>query len=342
MTNIPLFGSSASLISPPDGTVTSGYFPLQYYPAEHLNYYTNATTQAVQEIVSLIQAVGLSPSSSVQLPTTISGILSGLAPTISKLAFNLPSSTVTLDPSAIVRGIDQGLLYTWVSNTSFSIGAGCRGNDTFVSTMYLASALTKTTSVWAVGSAAGGLDTGSIAANTWYYIFLIKRPDTGVVDILFSTSPTAPTMPTDYTLKRLFQAVKTNGSNQFIQTLCYADGTQEWLVPFSDVNDATLTTAKKSYPLLSAPNVFCRVSFFTAAANAVVGARIQIYGNTNLTDSADSTNPPNAVLTCSVGAVGQYIVVPIMVISGTLYARSSGSSTTLVATSRDFNIRPFC
>lgn len=54
---------------------------------------------------------------------------------------------------------------------------------------------------WAVGTNQGGLDTGSIA-NTTYHVWLIRRPDTGVVDALFSASATSPTMPANYTQKR--------------------------------------------------------------------------------------------------------------------------------------------
>ena len=54
---------------------------------------------------------------------------------------------------------------------------------------------------WAVGTNQGGLDTGAIA-NTTYHVWIIQRPDTGVVDALFSTSATAPTMPANYTIKR--------------------------------------------------------------------------------------------------------------------------------------------
>jgi hypothetical protein len=68
--------------------------------------------------------------------------------------------------------------------------------------MVLASALTKRLDAsWAVGSGNGGLDTGSIANNT-YHVWLIQRSDTGVVDALFSLSATSPTMPTDYDRKR--------------------------------------------------------------------------------------------------------------------------------------------
>jgi len=69
--------------------------------------------------------------------------------------------------------------------------------------MTLASGLTKRLDAnWAVGTNQGGLDTGSIA-NTTYYVWLIQRSDTGVVDALFSLSSTSPTMPSNYDRKRL-------------------------------------------------------------------------------------------------------------------------------------------
>jgi hypothetical protein len=53
---------------------------------------------------------------------------------------------------------------------------------------------------------------GTPDASTWYYLWLIQRPDTGVVDALFSESASAPTMPSGYTRKRLIGAVLTDGS----------------------------------------------------------------------------------------------------------------------------------
>ena len=69
---------------------------------------------------------------------------------------------------------------------------------------------------WSVGSAAGGLDTGSIAADTWYHLWVIMRSDTHVVDFLFSVSATSPTMPTDYDFKRRIGAVLTDSSSNII------------------------------------------------------------------------------------------------------------------------------
>ncbi|XAI95125.1 hypothetical protein [Microcystis phage Mwe-JY13] len=79
--------------------------------------------------------------------------------------------------------------------------------------MALAAPITKRLdAAWAVGSGNGGRDTGSIA-NTTYHVWLIQRSDTGVVDALFSTSATSPTMPTNYDRKRRIGAIiRTSGS----------------------------------------------------------------------------------------------------------------------------------
>lgn len=89
------------------------------------------------------------------------------------------------------------------ATNDIDIAAGSAGSDDAVSAlMALTSALTKRLDAgWAVGTNQGGLDTGAIA-NTTYHVWLIRRSDTGVVDALFSTSATAPTMPANYDQKR--------------------------------------------------------------------------------------------------------------------------------------------
>ena len=78
--------------------------------------------------------------------------------------------------------------------------------------MSLTTAITKTTGAWAVGTGNGGLDTGAVAASTWYHVYVIQRTDTGVVDGLLSTSASAPTMPANYTKKRRIGSVLTDAS----------------------------------------------------------------------------------------------------------------------------------
>lgn len=87
------------------------------------------------------------------------------------------------------------------------IAAGSARDSTNAANLILAATLTKRLdAAWAVGTNQGGLDTGSIA-NTTYHVWLIKRSDTGVVDALFSTSATAPTMPANYDYKQRIGAI---------------------------------------------------------------------------------------------------------------------------------------
>jgi hypothetical protein len=93
------------------------------------------------------------------------------------------------------------------ATNDIDVAVGRARDSTDSDTMILASALTKRLdATWAVGTGAGMCDTGVIS-NAWWNIFLIKRIDTGVVDILASLSATAPTMPTGYTLFRRIGAI---------------------------------------------------------------------------------------------------------------------------------------
>jgi hypothetical protein len=61
-------------------------------------------------------------------------------------------------------------------------------------------------------SGAGGLDTGSEASSTWYYIYMISDGD-ATHELLLSASPTSPTLPGGYPYKRLIGAVYNDSSS---------------------------------------------------------------------------------------------------------------------------------
>lgn len=106
------------------------------------------------------------------------------------------------------------------ATNDIDIAAGSARDSTDAGNISLASAITKRLdAAWAVGSGNGGLDTGSIA-NTTYHVHLIKRVDTGVVDVLFSLSASAPTMPTNYTLSRRIGSILRESAAMvgFVQT----------------------------------------------------------------------------------------------------------------------------
>jgi len=93
---------------------------------------------------------------------------------------------------------------------NISVGRRCNGDGS--ANMVLASAMTKRIdAAWTAGTNQGGLDTGTVAAGTWYHVFLIKNTTSGAVDVLMSAS-LSPTMPTGYTKKRRLGSILTDGS----------------------------------------------------------------------------------------------------------------------------------
>jgi hypothetical protein len=66
------------------------------------------------------------------------------------------------------------------------------GTGKYLSTRNWNNTITMTT------SGAGGLDTGSVAASTWYYMYAITKDD-GTKACIASLSSTSPLLPTDYT-----------------------------------------------------------------------------------------------------------------------------------------------
>lgn len=69
----------------------------------------------------------------------------------------------------------------------------------------------------AAGTGVGGLDTGSLGASAWYYVYAISNGTT--TSTLLSTSATTPTMPSGYVYKYRIGAVRTGGSSTFLRTL---------------------------------------------------------------------------------------------------------------------------
>lgn len=106
--------------------------------------------------------------------------------------------------------------------------------------MTLSASLTKRLDAsWAVGTGNGGLDTGSIA-NTTYHVWLIQHGDSQVVDALFSTSASAPTMPSGYTRKRRIGSIMRIGGA--IKAFSQVDDEFLWLVPVRDAAGTTWNT----------------------------------------------------------------------------------------------------
>jgi hypothetical protein len=118
-----------------------------------------------------------------------------------------------------------------------SAGAGSQTNVTISAgsttrfKQWLTSTLTKDlSSNWAVGDTNGGLATGSAAADTWYYVFLILNSGTSVVDAGFDTSLTAVNLlaASGYDKYRLLGAVKTKNASTDLHIILQDEEQFRW------------------------------------------------------------------------------------------------------------------
>ncbi|MBR0741153.1 hypothetical protein JQ581_29900 [Bradyrhizobium liaoningense] len=166
--------------------------------------------------------------------------------------------------AAVLHGHLWGLSLSMTgSSATFSVAPGVAADSTASDKMTLVAALSKTTGAWAPGSGNGALDTGTIANNTWYHVFIIKNPATAAVDALISMTPLGPAVPSGFTLSRRIGSMKTNASGQWV--LFHQLGDEFlWDVPVGDVNTAsfgvTSTLFALSVPTGIQVNALCRIA----------------------------------------------------------------------------------
>ena len=134
------------------------------------------------------------------------------------LAGGVPKAYV--DSSVALRGYIDGLILSNDTDTDHDINitAGVATDAGNAVLMSLSSETTKQIdAAWSVGDDAGGMLSGSVAADTWYHVFLIRRSDTGVVDAGFYTAlDPSGVLPTNYDQYRRIGSVLTDGSANII------------------------------------------------------------------------------------------------------------------------------
>jgi len=196
-----------------------------------------------------------------------------------------------------LRGYIDGLVLSYSSTTAVAVSAGVCADSTNAYLLSLSS-FTKTlqtSGAWTAGTGNNGLDTGARANNTWYHVYVIASATGGSVDVLFSLSATAPTMPSGYTLFRRIGSIKTGAStidNNWVQ---YGDFFH-WLVPVDDVSALNPGTAAVTRTLSTPTGVRTRALVsvgFDASATGDNPSAIYL-SDLNQTDSA----PTVAINTC--------------------------------------------
>jgi hypothetical protein len=222
----------------------------------------------------------------------------------------------------------QGMTYSNGSDVTndIDIAAGSCVDATGAENIVLAAITKQLDATWAVGTGAGGLDTGVIG-NSDYYIWAIKRSDTGVTDALFSLSSTAPTMPTNYNYKRLIGWFKRVAGTIVAFTAYETDGgglELLWNSPTLDVDlSATLTTTQRTDALKVPLNFSTRATFNVANTDAAAGTLIY-FSCPDLTDLAPSGTvaPLMSFSDRTAGPTGGLLTIRTSA-TGTIAARAS-------------------
>lgn len=222
------------------------------------------------------------------------------------------------DDGTIINVYPRGYLHgLTLSNNSgdatndIDISAGeCVSDTSPYWRMALASALTKRLdAAWAVGTGNGGLDTGAIA-NTTYHVWLIARSDTGVVDALFSTSATSPTMPASYDRKRRIGSIIRAAAA--IRTFHQVGDQFDLDTPVVD-RSSTAAAASALFALTVPAGINCRpMIFVTESANASSSSS-QWLGSPGLGDTSavdkviEIASPAGGIIGISLSAPPYYV-----------------------------------
>lgn len=206
---------------------------------------------------------------------------------------------ITADLSKLPSGYFYGFKLSNNSgspNTTIDVGQGT-GRDSADSVDIVLSSsfsgILQSSGVWTAGNNQNKLDTGARANNTWYHVFAIRKTSDGTGDILFSLSPTAPTMPSGYAGFRRISSIKTDGSGNIIQFLNFGRNFT-FKTPPLDV-DVASAIVDAAYVLSVPPGVevkakigmFCSGndaswSYRSPSANAIVPSHLDYRGGSLL------------------------------------------------------------
>lgn len=105
---------------------------------------------------------------------------------------------------------------SYVNTTTVRLKTGIVSAPDYESYLEIPTAIDKTLAAFAPGTGNGGLDTGVVAANTWYYAHAIYNTSTEAPDLLLSLSKTAPTVPVGYTLLAYVGPVYTTSTSTVV------------------------------------------------------------------------------------------------------------------------------
>lgn len=175
----------------------------------------------------------------------------------------------------VIPNFLQGL--TLSNNTTDSakdidIATGIARDNLDNNTLQLHTVMTKQLdTAWAAGTNDGGLFSGTVAINTWYHVFLIRKESDGSIDAGFDTDVDCANIPTGYTSYRRLGSVKTDGSSNIYGFTQFGDEFT-WHQIKGD-RSAAISTTRTLVTVSTPPNVMTlgrfNVSGYESAAGLV-------------------------------------------------------------------------
>jgi hypothetical protein len=242
---------------------------------------------------------------------------------------DLEAGTFTDSAKAVIAGLQasvmvspSGLPVQMTNNTTLVLYAGLKIPDA-TRTSVLSVATDTNISILTTG--VNGLDTGAVATNTVYYLWIIRNPTTAQVGGLLSLSATAPTMPSGFTQKQLypvdFQTETVSGNARLIFKTLISHQKAVLVTPFTFYNAGTPSSN------LSAPTI---VDLTGLLGTKAVLADFNFWGGTG-TGSGQINFYPSGISTLT----GGFPNFPTMV--GDI-ERGVGSKEILVDSTRSYKL----
>jgi hypothetical protein len=196
-----------------------------------------------EEIANVIDAAGipLLKTDRTQLLAAVTALVNG-------------GVTSSAKPRGHLAGLGLANAADAEHDITVAVGSARGANDNY--DMVLAAALTKRIdAAWAAGDDAGGLFSGTVAADTWYHVFLIRKDSDGSIDAGFDTDIGAANIPAGYAGYRRLGSVLTDGSANNLPFVQWGDRFL-WKTVIDDYSGTDTTTAALR-TLSTPPGVRC-------------------------------------------------------------------------------------
>ena len=195
------------------------------------------------------------PATSGTVVVSSTGALPGISRQYSNLNITASASSVALTANAVTISTSGGTL---ISLTSVNI---------------------PTISISTTG--ANALDTGTLAADTFYAVYVIYNANTSTTAGLLSTSATTPTLPSGYTYYARFGWVYATSTSALLPTIQY-NTSAEYITPRVAVNAVSPGAAFTQVNLMSGATKFLPTTASQVSANITQASgtsRAYIYKN---------------------------------------------------------------